>query len=90
MKFEWDPEKDRANQAKHGVGFEEAATVFGDRLALSWEDPDHSVGEYRSLTLGYTERQRLVIVSHTERDDRNRIISARAATAAERRLYESG
>ncbi|MEO6260367.1 MAG: BrnT family toxin [Thermoanaerobaculia bacterium] len=89
MKFEWDPEKDRRNQAKHGVAFEEAATVFGDRFALSWEDREHSVGEYRKLTLGYTERQRLVIVAQTERDDRTRIISARLATAAERRLYES-
>lgn len=90
MRFEWDPGKDRSNQAKHGLSFEEAATVFGDRLALSWEDPEHSVGEHRRLTLGYTERQRLVIVAHTERDDRLRIISARLATAEERRLYESG
>lgn len=90
MKFEWDPVKDQSNQAKHGLSFEEAATVFGDRLALSWEDPEHSVGENRMLTLGYTERQRLVLVAHTERDDRLRIISARLATGAERRLYESG
>ncbi|MGH7664429.1 MAG: BrnT family toxin [Gemmatimonadaceae bacterium] len=90
MKFEWDPAKDSANQSKHGLSFEEAATVFGDRLALSWEDSEHSIGEDRTLTLGYTERQRLVIVAHTERDDRIRIISARWATATERRLYESG
>jgi uncharacterized protein len=89
MKFEWDPAKDRTNRARHGFSFEEAATVFGDPLAMSWHDPDHSIEEYRMLTLGYTERQRLVIVAHTERDDRIRIISARAATAAERRLYES-
>ena len=89
MEFEWHPEKDRRNQAKHGVGFEEAATVFGDRFALTWEDRAHSVGEYRTLALGYTERERLVIVAHTERDDRVRIISARLATPAERRLYES-
>ena len=90
MKFEWDPDKDRRNQVNHGVSFEEAGTVFGDRNALSWEDVEHSVGEYRSLTLGYTDRQRLVIVAHTDRDDRVRIISARMATAAERRIYESG
>ena len=89
MKFEWDPAKDEANQRKHGVSFEEAATVFGDRSALSWEDPEHSQGEYRSFTLGYTERRRLVILSHTERDDRIRIISARPASPAERHLYES-
>ena len=88
MKFEWDPSKDRANRESRGISFEEAATVFGDRFALSWEDEEHSVGEYRTLTLGYTERQRLVIVAHTEREDRIRIISARPATADERRLYE--
>lgn len=89
MKFEWDSEKNRRNRAKHGVSFEEAATVFGDAFALSWEDTQHSVGEYRKLTLGYTGRQRLVIVAQTEREDRVRIISARLATPAERRLYES-
>lgn len=93
MKFEWDRDKDRQNQTKHGIGFQEAATVLGDRFALSWRDQEHSVGvsvgEYRTLTLGYTERQRLIIVSHTERDDRVRIISARLATVAERQLYES-
>ena len=88
MRFEWDPTKDRANRESHGISFEEAATVFGDRFALSWEDEERSVGEYRTLTLGYTERQRLVIVAHTEREDRIRIISARPATAVERRLYE--
>ena len=88
MKFEWDPTKDRANRESHSISFEEAATVFGDRFALSWEDEEHSVGEYRTLTLGYTEQQRLVIVAHTEHEDRIRIISARQATAVERRLYE--
>ena len=90
MKYEWDPEKDRRNQAKHGIGFEEAATVFGDDFALSWEDHEHSDQEYRTLTLGYTETHRLIIVAHTEREDRTRIITARDATAIERRLYESG
>ena len=90
MKFEWDPAKDHLNQKKHGLGCEEAATAFGDQLALSWEDRVHSVGEYRTLTLGYTERQRLVLVAHTEREGRIRIISARPASSGERRLYESG
>lgn len=90
MKFEWDPAKDLGNEAKHDVAFAEATTVFGDPLALSWPDLDHSQGEYRILTIGYTELQHLVIVAHAERDDRIRIISARLATAAERRLYESG
>jgi uncharacterized protein len=90
MKFEWDPVKDHLNQTKHRLGFEEAATVFSDQLALSWEDRVHSVGEYRTLTLGYTERQRLVLVAHTEREGRIRIISAQPASSGERRLYESG
>ena len=90
MNYEWDPEKDRRNQLKHGIGFEEAATVFGDDLALTWQDQEHSELEYRTLTLGYTETNRLVIVAHTERDERTRIITAREATAVERRLYESG
>lgn len=89
MKFEWDPAKDRRNQDKHGLGFEEAATVLGDRFALSWEDRTHSIGEYRTLVLGYTERQRLIIVAYTEREGRIRLISARPATSAERKLYES-
>ena len=89
MKFEWDPAKDEANRAKHGIGFEEASTVFGDRFALSWEDTAHSAEEYRTLTLGYTDRGRMAIVAHTERDDRIRIITARPATRSERDLYES-
>ena len=90
MKYEWDPEKDRRNQFKHGIGFEEATTVFGDDFALTWEDREHFEQEYRTLTLGYTDTNRLVIVAHTEREDRTRIITAREATAVERRLYESG
>jgi hypothetical protein len=90
MKFEWDPEKDSANLENHGIGFEEAATVFGDPLSLSWGDAVHSEGEYRTLTLGYTDRHRLVIVAHTERGERVRIITARRATKTEEKLYESG
>jgi uncharacterized DUF497 family protein len=82
--------KDSVNQVNHGVSFEEAATVFGDHFALSWEDTVHSESEYRTLTLGYTDRQRLIIVAHTERGDRVRIITARRATRAEEKLYESG
>jgi uncharacterized DUF497 family protein len=89
MKFEWDPDKDRQNRSKHNLSFDEAATVFGDRFALSWLDVENSIEELRTLTLGYTERERLVIVAHMERDGRIRIITARRATAAERRLYES-
>jgi len=88
VEFEWDPEKDHANQAKHDVSFDEASTVFGDPLAITVDDPDHSLDENRMLTTGWSNRGRVIIVAHTDRDDRIRIISARAVTAAERRDYE--
>ena len=86
--FEWDPEKDQHNQVKHGVSFDEASTVFGDPFALTISDPDHSVEENRFLTTGYSNRQRLIIVAHTDRDERMRLINAREVTAAERHIYE--
>ena len=88
MEFEWDPVKDAENQSKHGVTFEEASTVFGDLLAVTIEDPDHSSDEQRFLTTGMSAQQRLLILAHADRDDRVRIISARPVTGAERRTYE--
>jgi hypothetical protein len=90
MEFEWDPEKDADNQRKHGVSFDEAATVFGDPRAWTITDPDHAVDEQRFLTTGISTQQRLLIVAHTDRDDWVRLISARSVTAAERRTYEQG
>ena len=90
MNFKWDPEKDAANQQKHGISFQEASTVFGDPLAWTIADPDHSTEEQRFLTIGYSSRQQLIIVAHTDREERIRIISARSATASERRTYELG
>lgn len=91
MEFEWDPAKDRSNQEKHGVSFEEAATVFDDDLQITIPDPDHSIGEFRFVTMGLSTTSRLVAVSHTEdEDDRIRVISARLATTHERRIYEEG
>lgn len=90
MDFEWDPEKDEANQRKHGVSFDEASTVFGDPLAVTIDDPDHSEDEERFLTTGMSTQQRLMIVAHTDRGERIRLISAREASAAERRTYEQG
>ncbi len=87
MEFEWDPEKDLENQANHGVSFDEASAVFGDPLAITIDDPDHSSDEDRMLTTGYSSRQRLIIVAHTDRDERIRIISARDVIAAERHDY---
>jgi len=89
VQFEWHPEKAHNNLIKPGISFDEAATVFGDPLAVTIDDPDHSLEEPRLLT-GLSQRQRLMIVAHTERDGRIRIFSARDVTTAEREQYESG
>jgi len=90
MEFEWDPKKAGANARKHGVAFEEAATVFGDPLAITFEDPDHSKDENRYITFGLSIQKRLLVVSHTERTDRTRIMSARPMDRKERIIYEEG
>ena len=90
MRFEWDPEKAAASLVEHGVSFDEASTVFGDPLATTVEDLEHSEGEERFLTTGLSSRHRVVIVWHTDRGDAVRIIGAREATPRERRTYESG
>lgn len=90
MEFEWDEKKARANLIKHGVSFHEGASVFGDPLAITFDDPDHSVGEQRYLTFGHSRMNRLLIVSHTSRYDRKRIINAREVTRHERKIYENG
>jgi uncharacterized DUF497 family protein len=90
MELEWDEEKNTINVREHGLSFEEAATVFGDLLSDTFDDPDHSTEEYRFLTIGTSEKGKLIIVSHTDRDDRIRIISARELTRQERRSYEEG
>lgn len=88
MEFEWDPEKAAANEHKHRVSFDEAATAFGDPLSLTIPDPDHSDDEELFVLLGESYQGRLVVVVHTEREERIRIISARLATRNERRSYE--
>jgi uncharacterized protein len=88
MDFEWDDQKAARNLAKHGVSFHEAATVFGDPLAMTYYDPDHSQDEDRFLTFGHSDAGHLLVVSHTDREDRVRIISARRATRRERKAYE--
>lgn len=85
--FEWDPEKAEANFAKHRVTFAEAATAFADARHRLLPDPDHSRDEERWLLLGLSAQGRLLVVAHTERGDRIRLISARPATASERRAY---
>lgn len=88
MKFEWDPYKAALNLRKHGVSFEEASAVFGDPLAGTIPDPTRSTREARFVTIGMTPAQRLIVVVHTERDDRIRVISARPATRAEKKKHE--
>ena len=82
MEFEWDSNKEVVNGKKHSVSFHEAATVFGD--------PDHSVNEHRLITFGVSRLNRYIIVAHTDRDDKIRIISARKMLKHERRIYEEG
>ena len=88
MKFEWDNRKAESNLKKHQVTFEEAASIFGDILAITFRDPDHSIGEIRYLTFGISQNGVLLILSHTYRNDLVRIISARRATRSERKIYE--
>ena len=90
MIYEWDAKKAKTNLRKHGVSFEEAATVFLDPLAMTFLDPDHSDEEDREITIGLTTKHRVVFVSHCPRGDRTRIISARRATRKERKQYEEG
>ena len=89
MRFEWDPNKNELNRKKHGISFEEAQTVFYDEYAILFDDPDHSEEEDRFLILGFTQRERLCIVSHCYRgaDEIIRIISARKATKTESAFY---
>ncbi|MBI5892538.1 MAG: BrnT family toxin [Deltaproteobacteria bacterium] len=88
MQFEWDNKKAISNLRKHKVSFEEAMTVFYDPLSATFDDPDHSTDEKRLITIGYSSRSRLLVVSHIERGKTIRIISARTATAHERKRHE--
>jgi len=88
--FEWDAEKARSNESRHGVSFEEASTVFGDALSVTIPDPLHSEAEDRSVTLGRSLRGVALVVAHTERGGRIWTISARPAEPRERRDYEAG
>ena len=86
MNFEWDPKKATANVKKHGVTFQEAATIFGDPLAITFDDPDHSMSENRYITFGLSLQKQLIVVSHTERGDRTRIINASHGPQGEKNL----
>lgn len=84
----WDEKKNKSNQTKHRISFEEAATVFFDALALTVDDLEHSLYEFRFITIGQTKTQKLVVVFYTETDKEIRIISARKPTRVERLSYE--
>ncbi len=88
MRCEWDREKAASNLKKHGVSFDEAVPIFFDPFAATFDDPGHPSGEHRLLTIGYSSRDRLIIVCHTERRGSVRIISARRATKGEKRRHE--
>ena len=88
MRFEADPAKAAQNLKKHKVSFEEAASLFGDSMAYTFPDPDHSVGEERWLTFGMSRMGRILAIIYTERRGTIRLISARLATKHERSIYE--
>jgi hypothetical protein len=90
MKCEWDKNKAADNLTKHGVSFEEAASVFDDPLYVDFYDPDHSLEEHRYIIIGASRHGRLLMVSYTERGETVRIISSRELTANERKTYEQG
>ena len=90
MEFEWDKEKAESNVQRHGVSFHEASTVFGDPLAITFHDPEHSTDETRYITFRLSMFNHLMVVSHTDRKKRIRIISARFMTKKERKIYEDG
>ena len=88
MTYEWDPIKAEENIQKHQVSFEEAASVFLNPAALTYWDPDHSDEEDREITIGRSAQQRVLFVSHTQREANVRIISGRQATRQEQKQYE--
>ena len=90
MLFEWNKNKAHQNLLKHGVSFEEASTAFHDKMSITITDPLHSEDEERFILLGYSEKNRLLVVVHTDRNNRTRLISARPATKKERMKYEEG
>lgn len=90
MRFEWNALKATANLRKHGVSFDEAASVFFDPLSVTGDDPDHSLEERRFVTFGVSTSGRLLVIAHAEHGDAIRIMTARSATRGERNLYEKG
>ncbi len=90
MDFEWNSQKAEINSKKHGVSFEEASSVFGDTLSVTYPDPQHSINEERFVMIGLSDKQRVLVISHRYCGETVRIISARPATKREQRFYEHG
>jgi hypothetical protein len=88
--FDWDEGKASANLQKHKISFEEASSVFNDPLFISFYDEEHSSDEERFITIGMSNRNRLLLVAHTDYEAGIRIISARKATSQERGFYDEG
>jgi uncharacterized DUF497 family protein len=89
VEFEWDDEKATSNLKKHGVSFEEGATIFNDPEIATIFDPDHSKDEERYISIGTSIQGNLLVIVHTEREERIRLISCRKATNTERKVYEN-
>ncbi len=90
MDFEWNRQKAESNIQKHSVAFEEATSVFGDTLSITFPDPDHSIRKQRHIIVGLSSKNRILIISHVYYNETIRIISARRATKPERKFYEGG
>ncbi len=90
MDFEWNTKKAELNYKKHNISFEEASTVFGDSLSTTFPDSEHSIQENRYLIIGFSDKYKVLVVSHTYINDCIRIISAREATKKEKKFYEQG
>jgi uncharacterized DUF497 family protein len=86
--FEWDPDKEGKNISRHDVAFDEASSIFDDPMYITFLDEEHSIDEERYITIGLSNKGRLLLVAHAERNDRIRIISARKATKNEEKFYQ--
>lgn len=87
LEFEWDDYKDKANQRKHGISFEEAKTIFQDPFSVTINDQIHSFDEDRFIDIGLSNKLRLLVVVYTERGSKIRLISSRKATTKEQKNY---
>ncbi len=90
LKFEWDENKAAGNRRKHKVSFKEACTIFSDPFFITFYDEEHSIDEDRYITIGMSNKNRMLLVAHTDFDNCYEIISARKATPNERKFYEQG